>query len=62
MEYTNSLFVDFCDNLGIPRELMAPSTTRQNSPVKSAISRAFKAGQMARLGVPKVYPDVRLEK
>ena len=61
-EYTNSLFADFCNNLVIRRELMAPSTPRQNSPVKSAISRAFKAGQLARLGVPKIYPDVRLQK
>ena len=60
-EYSNSMFVDFCSGLGIRRESMAPYTPQQNGPVESAISRAFKAGHAARLGVPQLYPDIRLE-
>ena len=61
-EYTNRSFVEFCNNLGIRRELTAPYTPQQNGPVESAISRAFKAGHAARLGVPKIYPTIHLEK
>ena len=60
-EYLNSMFVDFCNGLGIRREFTAPYTPPQNGPVESAISRAFKAGHAARLGVPQLYPDIRLE-
>ena len=60
-EYSNSMFVDFCNGLGIRRESTAPYTPQQNRPVESAISRAFKAGHAARLGVPQLYPDIRLE-
>ena len=60
-EYSNSTFVDFCNGLGIRREFTAPYTPQQNGPVESAISRAFKAGHAARLGVPQLYPDIRLE-
>ena len=60
-EYSNSMFVDFCNGLGIRREFTAPYTPQQNEPVESAISQAFKAGHAARLGVPQLYPDIRLE-
>ena len=60
-EYSNSMFVDFCNGLGIRREFTAPYTPQQNGPVESAISQAFKAGHAARLGVPQLYPDIRLE-
>ena len=60
-EYSNSMFVDFCNGLGIRREFTAPYTPQQNGPVESAISRAFKAGHAARLGVSQLYPDTRLE-
>ena len=60
-EYSNSMFVDFCDGRRIRREFTAPYTPQQNGPVESAISRAFKAGHAARLGVPQLYPDIRLE-
>ena len=60
-EYSNSMFVDFCNGLGIRRELTAPYTPQQNGPVESAISRAFRAGHAARLGVPQLYPNIRLE-
>ena len=53
--------VDFCNDLEIYCELTAPYTPQQNGPVESAISRAFKAGHAARLGVPQLYPDIRLE-
>ena len=36
-------------------------TRHSNGPVESAISRAFKAGNAARLGVPQLYPDICLE-
>ena len=61
IEYSKSMFVDFCDGLGIRREFTAPYMPQQNGPVESAISRAFKAGHAARLGVPQLYPDIRLE-
>ena len=38
-----------------------PYTPQQNGPVESVISRAFKAGHAARLGVPQLYPDIHLE-
>ena len=60
-EYSNSMFVDFCNGLGICRECTAPYTPQQNRPGESAISRAFKAGHAARLGVPQLYSDIRLE-
>ena len=60
-EYSNSMSVDFCNGLGICHEFTAPYTPQQNEPVESAISRAFKAGHAARLGVPQLYPDIRLE-
>ena len=60
-EYSNSMFVDFCNGLGIRRELASPYTPQQNGPVESAISRAFKAGHATRLGIPQLYPDIRLE-
>ena len=37
-EYSNSMFVDFCNGLGIRREFTAPYTTQQNGPVEGAIS------------------------
>ena len=51
-EYSNSMFVDFCNGLGIRREFTAPYTPQQNGPGESAISRALKPGHAARLGVP----------
>ena len=53
-EYTNAMFVEYCNNLGIRRELTAPRNPQQNGPVESAISRAFKADHAARLGVPQL--------
>ena len=47
-EYSNSMFVDFCNGLGIRREFTAPYTPQQN-------------GHAARLGVPQLYPDISLE-
>ena len=38
-EYSNSMFVDFFNGLGIRREFTAPHTPEQNGPVESAISR-----------------------
>ena len=60
-EYSNSMFVDFCHGLGSRREFTAPYTPQQNGPVESAISRAFKAEHAARLDVPQLYLEIRLE-
>ena len=60
-EYSNSMLVNFCNDLGIRREFTAPYTPHQNRSVESAISQAFKAGHAGRLGVPQLYPDIRLE-
>ena len=60
-EYSNSMFVDFCNGLGIRREFTAPYTPQQNGPIESAISRAYKAGYAARRGVTQLYPDIRLK-
>ena len=59
-EYTNHSFVEYCNNLGIRRELTAPYTPQQNGPEESALWRAFKAGRAARLGVSNIYPGIRL--
>ena len=60
-EYSKSMFVDFFNGVGIGCDFTAPCTPQQNGPVESAISRAFQAGHAARLGVPQLYPDIRLE-
>ena len=60
-EDSKSMFVDFCNGLGIRREFTTPYKPQQNGPVESAISRAFKAGHAARLGVPQLYPDIHLK-
>ena len=59
-EYTNHSFLEYCNNLGIRREL-TPYTPHQNGHVESALWRAFKAGHAARLGVSNIYPDIRLD-
>ena len=59
-EYTNHSFVEYCNNLGIRRELTAPYTPQQNGPVESALWRAFNADHAARLEVSNIYPDIRL--
>ena len=58
-EYTNRSFVEYCNNLGIRRELTAPYTPQQNGPVESALWRAYKAGHAARLGISSIYPGIR---
>ena len=60
-EYTNHSIVEYCNNLGIRRELTAPYTPQQNGPVRSALWRHCKAGHAARLGVSNIYPDIRLD-
>ena len=40
-EYSNSMFVDFYNGLGIRREFTASYTPQQNGPVESAISQSF---------------------
>ena len=59
-EYINHSFVEYCNNLGVRRELTAPYTPQQNGPVESALWRGFKAGHAARLGIKKNYPDIRV--
>ena len=59
-EYSNSMLVDFCNDLGIRREFTAPYTPQHSRPVESAISQASKAVHAARLGVPQLYPDICL--
>ena len=56
----NHSFVEYCNNLGIGRELTS-LYRQQNGPVESALWRAFKAGHAARLGVLNTYPDIRLD-
>ena len=58
-EYSNSMFVDFCNGLGFVAGLRP--LLRHNRIDPSAISRAFKAGHAARLRVLQLYPDIRLE-
>ena len=48
IDYSNSMFVDFCNNsLGVRREFSALYTPHKNRPIESAISGAFKAGHAA---------------
>ena len=51
-EYTNSTFVDNCNDLGIRRELTAPYTLQQNGP----------AGHAVRVAVNKLFPDIHLKR
>ena len=60
-EYLSSMVVDLCNDLGICREFTTPFTPQQNGPVESTISREFKAGHAARLGVLQLHPDFCLE-
>ena len=53
-EYTNSTFVDYYNGLGIRRELTAPYTPQQNSPVQRRLSRAVKARHATRLEINKL--------
>ena len=59
-DYTNLSFVEYCNNLGIRRELTAPYAPQQNGPVESALWRAFKAGHAACLEISKIYPGIRV--
>ena len=61
-ENTNSTFVDFCNSLGIRRELTTPYTLQQNSPVESGLSRAIKVGHAARVEVNKLFSDIHLKR
>ena len=61
-EYTNSTFVDYCNGLGIRRELTTPYTPNQNGPEASRLSRAIKGTQTARLEVNKLFPNIHLER
>ena len=54
-------FVECCNSLGIRRDLTAPYTPQLNGPVERALWKAYKAGHAARLGVSKIYPDIRFE-
>ena len=60
-EYRNHSFVDYCNNLGIRRELTALYMPQQITPIESALWRAYKAGHAARLGVSNTYPDIHLK-
>ena len=57
----NSTFVDYCNVFGIRRELTAPYTPEQNSPVEREFSRAIKPGHALRIEVNKLFPDIHLE-
>ena len=59
-EYTNNSIVEYCNSLGIRRELTAPYTPQRNGPVESALWGAFKAGRAARLRISNIYLDIRL--
>ena len=50
-EYMNRTFTEYCDGLGIHRELTVPYTPQQNGPSESALARPMKAGLAARLEV-----------
>ena len=60
-EYTNSMFVDYCNGLRTDPELKAPYTPQQNGPMKSRLSRVIKAGHATRFEIKKLFPDIRLE-
>lgn len=50
-EYSNGLFVDFCNSFDICREIEASYSSRENGVIESEISRAFRARHTASLGV-----------
>ena len=61
-EYINRTFTEYCDDLGIRREVTAQYTPQQNGPVESSLARTTKAGLAARLEVNKIFLDVHLER
>ena len=53
-EYTNSMFADQCNGLGIRHELTVPYTLEKNGPMASGLSKAIKAGRAARIELNKL--------
>ena len=62
LEYINRTFTEYCDGLGIRRELTALYTPQRNGPVESSLARTTKAGLAARLEVNKIFLDAHLER
>ena len=60
-EYTNSTFVDYCNSLGIRRELTAPYTPQSNDAVESGLSEAMKARHVTQTEVNKLFLGIHLE-
>ena len=61
-ECTNRIFSEYCEGLGIPRELTAPYTPQRNEFVGGTLASTFKTGLAASLKVDKLSPDVHLER
>ena len=59
-EYISSTFVDNRNGFRIRRELTDPHALQQNGSVESELSRDVKAGQVARLEVNNLFPDIHL--
>ena len=62
LEYTNRIFVEYWDGLGIRSELTALYTPQQNGPPESALARIFKASLGACIEIIKLFSDVHLER
>ena len=60
-EYTNSTFVDQCNDIEIRHVLTAPYTLQQNDPVRRGLSTALKVGHAAQIELNKLFPDIHLE-
>ena len=60
-EYTNRVFAEYCEGLGIHHELTAPYTPQQNGPKERALARKNNAGLAARLNVNKLFTYMHLE-
>ena len=60
-EYTNSTFVDQCNDIEIRHVLTAPYTLQQNDPVGRGLSTALKVGRAAQIELNKLFPDIHLE-
>ena len=60
-EYTNRIFVEYCDGVCIHREL-TPCTPWQDVPLESTLARIVTTKLAARFEVNNLFPDMHLER
>ena len=61
-ECNNRTFPEYCDGLGIRRELTARYTPQQNGAMETSLARTMKAGSEEQLKAKKIFPDVNVDR